>query len=544
MLIWLLAILLSFIPAHIILAADYSPEEQYLIIHLDAVSTDTLYEAAASGEIPNILNFFATGHQITHGLSLFPGGTEVIYPRLKLGVDNSEHLNVGWSSYDRGQNRIIRNSETWLELASHFPRRSVSHFLYGLPVFDHLGGLALQNIPQLLQDYKVVEFFWFSTDTVGHAFGENSLRNSLRKFDHYFGKLTKKHDLSQINVILYCDHGMSMRDVYQYPVNDAVENLIPKEFILYYYYPNLYLVDPKLEIKRQLAQELATSTEIDFAFFKVQEDLILGFHQGGTVYFEQQEESFRYYFEGEDPFDYYEHGYLGQYLTADEWLLETTNSKYPAVPPNISGLLANPQAGDIITVINPPKILPSLHTPKGHHSGLRDTDLMVPVLLRGPKLEELYGLEIIWLHELFGKYLPEVAQARIEPVRERHSLTLQVALTSKPHINLETTLSPAYRLRFRGNVNADLRQAVLEYDIFSTFLTRWWLGVGLEQNSGQIGMVGQATIEARYNNLMLDYTKTFKLKSRDAKLSLAYLVADQTALRWTYPAKIGLSFYW
>ncbi|MEA2022599.1 MAG: hypothetical protein U9N08_09075 [Candidatus Caldatribacteriota bacterium] len=59
------------------------------------------------GYLPNLKAVFKKGNMIHYGLSLFPGGTETIYPRLKEGWNNSVGKSVGWGYYDRNKKRIM-----------------------------------------------------------------------------------------------------------------------------------------------------------------------------------------------------------------------------------------------------------------------------------------------------------------------------------------------------------------------------------------------------------------------------------------------------
>ena len=112
--------------------------------------------------------------------------------------------------------------------------------------------------------------------------------------------------------------------------------------------------------------------------------------------FEGNEEKIRYLFEGEDVFGYYISGYNGEWLTALDWLSLTKESRFPAVPPNIYRLLSNERVGDIVIVINPPKIPIFWLRYPANHAGVTDTDLMMPILLKGPQLEHLYEREEMW----------------------------------------------------------------------------------------------------------------------------------------------------
>jgi len=42
--------------------------------------------------------------------------------------------------------------------------------------------------------------------------GQDLYKASIRRFDRYFGSLLKRLNLDELNLILYCDHGMSFGD--------------------------------------------------------------------------------------------------------------------------------------------------------------------------------------------------------------------------------------------------------------------------------------------------------------------------------------------
>jgi len=188
---------------------------------------------------------------------------------------------------------------------------SKSQLIYGLPGLDPFMFLPLLNVPELLETYGVIEFYWFTTDPLGHILGPNLYAASIRRFDRYFGYLVKR--------------------------------------------------------------------------LKLDRDIVL-----------ESEEKIRYLFEGEDVFGYYNSGYNGEWLTDLDWPAHTRESKFPAVPPNIYNLLLNKRAGDIVIVINPPKIPIFYLRYPTNHARLTDTDLMIPILLKGPQLEHLYEREEMW----------------------------------------------------------------------------------------------------------------------------------------------------
>jgi len=143
---------------------------KFLIFHLDAVSSQNFFQYMKEGYLPNLKAVFEDGHMIHHGLSLYPGGTETTVPHLKEGIDNSKG-GVGWGYYDREKEKVISNYKTFFYLFSYIPRRAKACFIYGAPGLDPFMFLPLLNVPELLETYGVIEFYWFTTDALGHLMG-------------------------------------------------------------------------------------------------------------------------------------------------------------------------------------------------------------------------------------------------------------------------------------------------------------------------------------------------------------------------------------
>lgn len=291
---------------------------KFLIIHLDAVSSRDFFSYLEEGQLPNTEAAFLNGAMIEHGLTLFPGGTEIIYPRLKDGRSNEEGLPVGWAYYDREEKRVVSDTAILLQLLQSFPRRARSNFLYGAPFLDILMAPVFMNIPDLLEEYGVLEVFWFSADTYGHWKGQEAHEKSLLRFDRYLGLLLKRLDLSTTNLILYSDHGMSMGDLELIDIERELEEALGEE-ILYYAYPNIYLKDSNKA--KEMAQRIIEKTSIDFALHHKKTNKVEGFFAGGQILFEEDHQKIRYTYRGHDPFHYDEEGYLGAFLSLDDWLL-------------------------------------------------------------------------------------------------------------------------------------------------------------------------------------------------------------------------------
>jgi len=98
---------------------------KFLIFHLDAVSSQNFFQYMAEGDLPNLKAVFEEGHMIHHGLSLFPGGTEMAVPHLKEGLDNSTGW-PGWGYYDRNKEKAVSKIKTFFHLFSYIVLEQMS----------------------------------------------------------------------------------------------------------------------------------------------------------------------------------------------------------------------------------------------------------------------------------------------------------------------------------------------------------------------------------------------------------------------------------
>jgi len=514
---------------------------KFLIFHLDAVSSQNFFQYMEDGDLPNLKAFFESGHTIRHGLSLFPGGTETIYPRLKKGLDNSTGDSVGWGYYDRDKERVIPGYKTWFYLVSHIPRRARASFIYGLPGLDPFMFLPLLNVPELLETYGVVEVIWFATDALGHMMGQKLHKASICRFDRYFGRLMKRINLDEVNLILYCDHGMSFGDFTMINQNEEIKRIVGNDLKVFIH-PNVYLKDPNK--KDKVARGIVLESEIDFAFYRENPYRVVGYFDQGKMIFEGKEGKIRYLFEGEDVFGYYSSGYNGEWLTDLEWLSQTRDSRFPGVPPNMYNLLSNEKAGDIVIVINPPKIRHTLLYYTANHDGVTDTDLMIPILLRGEQLEHLYDREEMWLHNLYTS-IPELSFENLEPAREKNSFSFWGSVYGEPNSGFEISLSPAYRWNFAFHYSDDIYRSWLEYDLYSSYLMRLWTGAGLQYNGQNLDALVQTRLQIDLGKIQFNYGGQFTREGWEINTKeLVYQINEQMALEWLIPNGFGLSFSW
>jgi len=401
--------------------------------------------------------------------------------------------------------------------------------------------LPLLNVPELLETYGVVEIIWFATDALGHIMGQKLRNASIYRFDRYFGNLVKRLNLNEVNLIVYCDHGMSFGDFTVINQGKEIRKIVGNN-LQAFLYPNLYLKNP--DTKDKVAKDIVLGSEIDFAFYLNSLHQMIGYFNEGKVIFEKKEGKFRYLFEGEDIFGYYNDGYNGEWLTALDWLAYTRESRFPAALPNLYNLLLNERAGDIVIVINPPKIIyTSLHY-MANHTGVTDTDLRVPILLRGPQLEHLYDREEMWLHNLFIS-IPELSFENLEPAREKNFFSFWGNGYGELNSGFELSLSPAYRWNFGFYYSADVYRSWLEYDLYSSYLIRLWTGAGLQYKEQNLGALVQARLQIDLGKIQFNYGGQFTQEGLKINIKeLVYQINDRLALEWLVPNGFGMSFSW
>ena len=520
-------------------ALNTQASPKFLIIHLDAVSSQNFFQYMENGDLPNMKEVFADGHMIHHGLSLFPGGTEMAIPHLKEGINNSTG-GVGWGYYDREKEKRVSNYKTFFYWLSYLPRRAKANFIYGIPGLDPFLFFSFLNVPELLETYGVIELYWFTTDSLGHVMGPRLYEESIRRFDRYFGNLVKRLDFDGLNIILYCDHGMSFGKFINAEQGKEIERIAGNKLKVYIH-PNVYLKNPGK--KDEVARDIVLESEIDFAFYRDNAHRVIGYWNRGKMIFEEESGKIRYLFEGEDALDYYNNGYHGEWLTDLEWLALTKKSKFPGVPPNIYNLLLNKITGDIVIVINPPKI--PIHFPyPGNHAGLTNTDLMMPILLRGPQLEHLYDREEMWLHNLYTS-IPELSFEDNEPAREKNTICLWRSIDQDRDLGIQVSLSPAYRWNYNFNYTEDAFSSFLEYDIYSSYFMRLWMGAGIKYQENETLPFIQPRLQLDYGKIQFNCTWQYDREGwQENTKELVYQINDRIALEWFVPNRLGISCNW
>lgn len=505
---------------------------RYLIIHLDGVPADLLQREAAAGRLPALERAFAGGGRIDRALSLFPGGTEMIYPRLKARSYTAPGLPVAWAAFDRKGERVITKADNFLRLRAALPRRARYQLVEGFGRGDLTAGLVLLNLPELLQRQRVVEFFWFPTDGAGHMSGEEGQLRSLRNFDFWFGLMLSRLDQEGLNLLLYTDHGMVFSRG-EGRIIGVVRQVVGADF-RFYQYPNIYLKDGADPAR--VAAELAARPEIDFAFYRSGECEIQGLSKTGRMLITRKEGRFAYAWTGEgpDPFGYAAAGYRGQPLTADEWLELTADTGFPAVPANLGMYLTNPDAGDVVVVLNPPRRDVALLSRRAGHMGVTSGDLQVVVWYKGPDLDALAGRRTLWLHTLYQELQLDPREGA---AREEQRLTLMDGAWS-----LSLSSAARWQLELGGK---DRGFCTVRYDLWSTYLTRLWVGAGVA-GLGDAPLEPEESLafEVNIGPAGAAYLARRTPSRSDRAVVLTWELGNRVALHWETGGRAGVSLRW
>lgn len=508
---------------------------RYLIVHLDAVSTAAFDGALAAGLLPNVERIFADGARLT-ALTLFPASTPMIYSRLHDGRCNADPGPIGLGGLDRVTGHPVTETQGFLNLLGRVPRLARTAFLHGIPGLDGLAALAMQNLPELLDLYGVVEFFWFATDAYGHAVGEAAHAESLARFDRALGEVWPRLNDANLNVIVYGDHGLTFTEE-TVDLHAIFEERLPGQ-LRHWCYPNIYLNAP--EEAPSLAHALTRPDGIDYAFYLVDERRVEGYVDGVFLAFEADDDGIRYLSEG-DPLGYACLGYVGEALTPDAWLALTIGAHYPAVPVNLFRYLQNPAVGDVVGGLNPPRIPLTTRANLGNHAGFIDTDLVVPVLVRGPDLAPLAERDPLWLHTLY-RDLPGLAFGA-EPERERHVFEAWLRLDDlTPGAGLR--LSPAYRWRVGVTAAPERLEAWTEVDVFSTYLTRCWVGAGAAIADGGLLPLARVELEFDLAEARFHLAGGFDRTGWTVGGGVSLRLTDHLRLSWQGPTGVGMAITW
>jgi hypothetical protein len=408
--------------------------------------------------------------------------------------------------------------------------------LHGLPGFDGLASLAMQNLPDLLERHRTVEFFWFSTDTFGHLLGAEEHALSLERFDAALAAVWPRLRPDDLNVILYGDHGLSFTT----ETVDLDELLRDRagDAVRHFSYPNLYLQDRSAA--PTLAFALTRPGGLDFAFYRVDAATVDGYVDGDLVRFEADGDGVRYR-SATDPLGYRALGYAGEALDPDAWLALTIGSRYPATPVNLFRYLQHPEVGDVVGGLNPPRIPRTTRTNQGNHAGLIDTDLVVPVLVRGPDVGPLAARGTLWLHTLY-RDLPDL-RFRMEPPREPHSFGVWLRLDGlDPGAWLR--LSPVPRQHVVLEAAPGRLDLWAEVDVLATYLARGRVGLGVALQHGTFQPLARAELQIDAGDARFTAFGSFTATGWTAGFAAGVRLADGLRVTWLAPDGVAIGVEW
>lgn len=460
-------------------AVEPEEESRFLIIHLDGVSSEHFIEMLQGGQLPNIEAYFEDDDIINHAITYFPSKTPNVITSIKKAIPPKDSRVPSWHFRNPDPYSITSMPRSFLQMAFSTSRLSVTNLIYGIQGLHWMAGIALQNSADFLSEYPVVQFYWFPTDTQGHFNGEEAYMKEIRRFDRQFGKLVKRLDSKPVNIIIYSDHGIAFGDGLK--PDKEIRNLL-NEDLEFFSYPVIYLqegVNPA-----DYAELLLENTELDFIFYLEEAGLVKGLHADGSIRFRYREGRVRYEFSSSDILGYYESGYNGEFLTIDEWLEMTYESRYTGAPVNIFSYLSNPRSGEMIVMFDEGKFYQTPYSKRGNHGGFSHYEMSVPILLKGPALEDFEVKEHFWLPELFM----EIKDLDFEghPSRDSHAVRRLYNFKSGTALT-ELELSPTYRISYGITLYHDSHIPSFrnhfnvwgKADLFRSYLSRFWIGAAL-----------------------------------------------------------------
>lgn len=467
--------------------ADASDGPKLLLIHLDAVSIHVLQEEIQAGNMPQIEKYFSETGLLERAITYYPSKTPFVISNIRDATPSSEGPLVGWEIPEYKGDESLSLVDSFLKMAFSKHRPARANLISGLPFFHRLNSWSLMNTLDLFDEYPVIEYYWYAIDTFGHFYGEVEYREQLREFDTVIGRYLSKLD-DDINVIIYSDHGMV------FGKGVEIEKEIKEEFshiVETFSYPSVYLHE-NVHID-EAAQTLLRETELDFTFYKLDLTTVKGYSENGVLYFTFRDNAVRYTFEGEDPFNYYSNGYEGEYFTADEWLLFSYELNYPATPVKVFNYLMNPNSGDIAVSFNDQKYAKTPYSSMGNHGGFSATDLLVPVMVRGPDVDYIGDFEVLWLQELFNEV--QDFEFKQNPSRDRHYISSHYSFRNES-TTLTAAVSPIYRTNFGTDFSFDNHSSLNldtiwgRYDLFRSYIARLWFGGGVDfREEDTVGMM-------------------------------------------------------
>lgn len=523
------------IPGLLIASTNDRPPK-LLLLHLDAVSYYDLMDELEAGNLPNIKRIFQDEDLLEKAITYYPSKTPFIVSNIRSATKSDSGKLVGWEIPGYDYEKTLRIQDSFLRMALSKSRLSRINLLYGLPFFSGLADIALMNTLDLFDDYPVQEFYWYKADSYGHFQGKEEYLERIREFDKRIAKYIEQLD-DNINIIIYADHGMVFGEGVE------VERIINENYsdkVKTYSYPTLFLYDNS--DSEEITRKIVNETELDFAFFQKDKSTVKGYFENSVLFFHYKDGAVRYTHEGPDPFDYYENGYDGTFMTANEWLSFSIDLKYPATPVKVFAYLQNPNAGDIVTSLDNHKFNLTGYSRAGNHGGFSSTDVIVPVLVKGPDVEHIGKFEKLWLQDLFDE--TDIFKFNQSPNRDTHYITSRYNIRNQ-NTRFTTAISPTYRYRLGVDYELDsftgsdfqVRQAWGKFDVYRSYLARLWFGAGLDFRSDRAEVMAMVRHEFRYRQFS---TRTSLTTSGNNRFTMGYDFSRNFTIEVTNLTEVGV----
>lgn len=516
-------------------AGSMERSPKLLLIHLDAVSYYALIDEIEAGNLPNIQRIFKDEDLLQKAITYYPSKTPFVISNIRNATKSDAGELVAWEIPGYDFTKTMRFQDSFIKMAMSKSRLARANLLYGIPFFNKLADLALMNTLDLFDEYPVQEFYWYKVDSYGHLKGEEEYLKKIREFDVQIGKYINELD-DDINIIIYADHGMIFGE------GVDIEKTIKEEYsnkINTYSYPTIFLYDKN--DSEEIARQIVTESELDFAFFLNDETSVKGYFEDSVLYFDYKDRAIRYTHEGHDPFHYYENGYNGEYMTANEWLSFSIDMEYPATPVKVYAYLKNPHSGDIVTSLDGFKYNQTPFSRFGNHGGFSATEVIVPVLVRGPNVGHIGKFGELWLQDLFDE--TEIFTFNQKPNRDSHYISSRYSIKNN-NTQVSTAFSPTYRYRLGVDLELDsltgstfdIRQAWGKFDAYRSYLARLWFGAGLDFSGERAEVMAMMRHEFRYRQFS---TRTSLTTSGNNRFTLGYDLSKYFTLELTNFANIG-----
>lgn len=140
-------------------------DPKFIVIHLDAISTEHFFEELSHGHLPNIEAFFSESGITEYSITYFPSKTPTVISSIRDGLPPGSTKLPGWEYLNEERTASQGMLKSFFQMALSTSRLSNTNILYGTPLLSKLVTPALLNTPYYLKDYDVLQFYWYNIDT-------------------------------------------------------------------------------------------------------------------------------------------------------------------------------------------------------------------------------------------------------------------------------------------------------------------------------------------------------------------------------------------